>query len=156
MGGVTHPATLPQDGTGHERDYLTRALCRARAFLLEQFLEQYLERGRAISSHPSHAQIWQSAAPLGAITADLGAVTGLDGAFLGAFVGGLAGFGSILASRLAATEPVSMASSSEGLRRGATRLGTFFALGFGFCSSKPSGIAGLASIGGRLFEHNQH
>ena len=124
--------------------------------MLEQFLEQYFERGRAISSHPSQAQIWQSAAPLGATTADFGATTGLVGAFFAALGAGLDGLGSISASRLAATEPVSMASNSDGWRRGATRLGTFFALGFGFCSSKPSGIAGLASIEGRLFEHSQH
>tara|TARA_B100000575_G_C22862235_1_gene503736 strand:- start:223 stop:711 length:489 start_codon:yes stop_codon:yes gene_type:complete len=67
-----------------------------------------------------------------------------------------AGFGSMVASRSVATDPVSMASSSEGRRLGTIRFGVFFDFVLGLFSWNPSGIGGRSFMGGRLFEQSQH
>ena len=146
---------------GSIRGYFTRDLCRARAFLLEQFREQYFERGRACSWQSGHAHL---VPPVSSVGAAFDAAAGLAGALATAagFAAGTPtdrsdGLGSTSWSRFAATEPVSMASSSEGLRRGTNRFGALLAFfARGLFGSKPSGIGGRSAIGGRLLEHSQH
>ena len=130
--------------------------------MLEQLREQYFDRGRACSWQSGHAQITPPATSAGAVC--VAAAAGLAGVFVGAAgaaAGGVVarfdGFGSISCSRSVDTDPVNMASSSEGFRRGTNRLGVLFAFfERALFGSYPSGIGGRSSMGGRLFEQSQH
>ena len=146
--------------------YASRSLWRDRAFLLEQFREQYLERGRAMFTHSRHAQTWplasssdctEIAAFLGVafLAGDEAEAATFDAVFLGA-----AGMVSSTESSEGARPPVNIASSSEVLRRAPVREDEPFLLAFSFGvaadSSNPSGMGGRESIAGRLFGQSQH